>query len=105
MQEITVVYWRDIPAQLLVGRGRKALKYKLPAKYEKAIDMCAMKTGAREADTYLQGWRKFVTKVATKDENFLEREAEKLMKEYDDKKLKFLINNNGWEEDTKERNL
>ncbi len=26
MPEITIVYWRDIPAQVLVGRGRRGAK-------------------------------------------------------------------------------
>ena len=66
MQEITILYWRDIPAQLIAGRGRKAIKYKLPEKYEKAIDRCAMKYGAKDSKTYLEGWRKFVFTTTSK---------------------------------------
>ena len=54
----TILYWRDIPAQLIIGKGRDAKKYKLPDKYEKAIDRCAMKVGAKDSDSYLKDWRK-----------------------------------------------
>ena len=26
MAEVTVVYWRDIPAQVIVGKGRRGLE-------------------------------------------------------------------------------
>ena len=35
MTEITIVSWRDIPAQIIVGRGRKAIKVQLSDKFEK----------------------------------------------------------------------
>ena len=97
MQEITILFWRDIPAQLLAGRGRKALKYKLPEKYEKAIDICAMKTGAKDSEMYLEGWRKLITTTSISNSKTLEVEAKKLMAIYDNKKLKYLINNEGWD--------
>ena len=50
MPEVTVVYWRDIPAQVIVGKGRSGSKVQLPERFEQAIDRCAMKIGARDAD-------------------------------------------------------
>ena len=46
MPEVTIVYWRDIPAQVIVGAGRRAAKMPLPERFEQAIDRCAMKVGA-----------------------------------------------------------
>ena len=63
MAEVTVVYWRDIPAQVIVGKGRRGSKVQLPERFEQAIDRCAMKIGAKDADAYLalrQGRRQFV---------------------------------------------
>ena len=48
MPEVTVVYWRDIPAQVIVGNGRRAAKMPMPERFETAIDRCAMRAGARE---------------------------------------------------------
>ena len=53
MPEVTVVYWRDIPAQVIVGSGRRAAKMPLAERFEQAIDRCAMKVGARDQDAYL----------------------------------------------------
>jgi hypothetical protein len=58
MAEVTVVYWRDIPAQVIVGKGRRGSKVQLTERFEQAIDRCAMKVGARDTDSYLAEWRK-----------------------------------------------
>lgn len=65
MPEITIVYWRDIPAQVIVGKGRKAAKIQLPERFEQAIDRAAMKSGADQTDDYLAEWRKDV--IDTRD--------------------------------------
>jgi hypothetical protein len=58
MPEVTIVYWSDIPAQVIVGKGRRGSKVQLPERFEQAIDRCAMKVGARDTDAYLAEWRK-----------------------------------------------
>ena len=58
MANMTIVYWRDIPAQVIVGKGRRAAKAALPERFEQAIDRCAMKVGAKDDDAYLSEWRK-----------------------------------------------
>jgi Virulence factor len=51
MAEVTVVYWRDIPAQVIVGKGRRGSKVQLTERFEQAIDRCAMKIGAKPTST------------------------------------------------------
>jgi len=46
MANVIIVYWRDMPAQVLVGRGRRGVKLPLPERFEQAIDRAAMKSGA-----------------------------------------------------------
>ena len=58
MPEVTIIYWRDIPAQVMVGSGRKAVKRELPERFQVAIDAAAMRAGARDTDAYLADWRK-----------------------------------------------
>ena len=33
MPDVTVVYWRDIPAQVIVGKGRRGAKRQLPERF------------------------------------------------------------------------
>ena len=98
MKELTIVFWRDIPAQLIIGSGRNAIKLKLSDKYEKAIDHCAMKSGAKDSDSYLKDWRKKNIPLMSTGDTAINKEAAKIELEYSDKKLKCLIANNGWNE-------
>ena len=50
MPDVTVVYWRDIPAQVIVGKGRRGVKAPLPERFEQAIDRAAMKPDAGDTD-------------------------------------------------------
>ncbi len=58
MPDLSIIYWRDIPAQVMVGSGRKAVKRELPERFQVAIDAAAMRAGARDTDAYLADWRK-----------------------------------------------
>ena len=58
MPDVTLVYWRDIPAQVIVGKGRRGAKRQLEERFEQAIDRAAMKVNAKDADAYLAEWRK-----------------------------------------------
>lgn len=102
MATLTIVYWRDIPAQLLIGSGRTAIKYKLSEKFEKTIDRCAMKVGAKDTDSYLQDWKKKSVPLLSFGDRAINLEADKLELEYTVSKLKALVKNNGWNEDTSE---
>jgi hypothetical protein len=59
MATVTIVYWRDIPAQVIVRQGRRTTaKVQLSERFEKAIDRAAMRGGARDTDAYLAEWRR-----------------------------------------------
>ena len=97
MPDVTIVYWRDIPAQVIVGKGRRGTKRPLAERFEQAIDRAAMKTGAAGTDAYLAEWRKASPySVEGEPEQIAEAEAERLEMEYDQERIKALIENNGW---------
>ncbi|MDD9727307.1 virulence factor [Roseovarius sp. SK2] len=97
MVDVTVVYWRDIPAQVIVGKGRRGSKRPLPERFEQAIDRAAMKIGAEDTDAYLAEWRKAAPYEVEGDADAVaEAEAARLDKEYDQARIKQLIANDGW---------
>lgn len=97
MVDVTIVYWRDIPAQVIVGKGRRGAKKQLPERFEQAIDRAAMKTGAAETDAYLAEWRKAAPyQVEGDPAEVVEAEATRLDTEYDQARIKQLIDNDGW---------
>ncbi len=97
MPQLIVVSWRDIPAQVIVGKGRKAAKRPLSERFEQAIDRCAMKVGAKDDDAYLAEWRKSEPVEREGDpEEIAAAEAARLEAEHDAERLKALIANEGW---------
>lgn len=97
MPDVTVVFWRDIPAQVIVGKGRSAAKVQLTERFEQAIDRCAMKIGAKDADAYLAEWRKADPyAVDGVQVEVAASEAAKLEAAYDADRIKTLIANEGW---------
>ncbi len=57
MQKI-LVYWRDIPAQVIIKRGRSKGKVALSQRFHAAIDRAAMRAGKGGSDAYLADWRR-----------------------------------------------
>jgi hypothetical protein len=58
MSKLTVIYWRDIPAQVIGQRGRKRHKQVLPERFAVAIDRAAMRAGKGSSNAYLEEWRR-----------------------------------------------
>jgi len=96
MAQLTIVHWRDIPAQVIVKAGRQAAKRQLSERFEKAIDRAAMRAKLRDADSYLAEWRRVGPSDCGDD---LEAEAaaaaERLEREFDEQRLKALVENGG----------
>jgi hypothetical protein len=96
MADRIIVYWRDIPAQVIIKKGRTTAKRELSLRFTEAIDMCAMRTGAAETDDYLAEWRK-ADPVPVSDD--LEAEADKAAAEleeaYDRERLVALVKSGG----------
>lgn len=98
MADRIIVYWRDIPAQVIIKKGRTSAKRELSLRFTEAIDMCAMRTGAAESGDYLTDWRKADPTPVSDD---LEAEADKAAAEleaaYDRETLVALVKDGGRE--------
>ena len=98
MAQMTIVYWRDIPAQVIVKQGRTNAKRQLADLYQKAIDAAAMKAGAAETDAYLNDWRRGAPRELDGDiETLADAALADLEVAYGPDRLKTLIANGGLE--------
>ena len=99
MAQLTILYWRDIPSQVIVKAGRSNEKRLLPTPFQEAIDMAAMRSGAAATDDYLEEWRREGPIEVSDD---LVKEAEQAERDlndrYDRERLRQLIANGGWDE-------
>lgn len=101
MAQVTLVLWRDIPAQVIVGKGRGALKRPLPERFEQAIDRAAMKAGAHASDAYLAAWRRVgPVEAFGPDERVAEDEVARIDATYDPARLRRLVAAGGWDTQT-----
>ena len=58
MAEKVVVYWRDIPAQVIVKAGRKTAKRRSPSGSSRRSTGRAMRAQLTGTDAYLEQWRR-----------------------------------------------
>lgn len=96
MAQRIVVYWRDIPTQVIVKQGRTAEKRELPERFITAVDRAAMRSGARDTDAYLAEWRRGAAEPCGDD---MAAEADAavadLLARYDDARLDALVKSGG----------
>ena len=96
MAQLTILYWRDIPAQVIAKAGRKSAKRQLPDRFQEAIDVAAMRSKAHDAGTYLEEWRRGTPQDCG---NELDAEAESAARsietDYPDQRLSALIKAGG----------
>jgi len=80
MAKLTIVYWRDIPAQVIGKAGRRTVRRQLSDRFQQAVDRAAMRAGRGSSDLYLSEWRRESREVAGAD---LEAEVDRIADEFE----------------------
>jgi Virulence factor len=98
MGGLTIIYWRDIPSQVIAKAGRKTARRELSERFIRAIDSAAMKSGASSTDAYLEEWRRLDAGPCGDDlEAEADAAAKRLEADYDNGKLAALAQREGRE--------
>jgi hypothetical protein len=97
MARKTLIYWRDIPSQVLLQVGRQREKVLLSQRFQEAIDRAAMRAGKGSSDAYLAEWRRVSSPCEAGPDlrESASKEAQKLESEYPDERLLELIRAHG----------
>ena len=97
MPQKIVVYWRDIPSQVIIKRGRNKGKWMLSERFQEAIDSAAMKSGKAGTDDYVTEWRRVTTECENSEDIQAQAKAEADQYELDfpDTRLKTMIDAGG----------
>jgi hypothetical protein len=92
-----VIYWRDIPSQVILQRGRRREKVLLSQRFQEAIDRAAMRAGKGSSDAYIAEWRRDASTVETDDDldSLAQNIAAGFEAEFSDERLLGLIRNHG----------
>ena len=95
MAKKTIIFWRDIPAQIVVKEGRIKVKSQLSKRFMVAIDRAAMRAGRQGSEEYLEDWRRQIETCQGDLQTIADTTAEELETSFSDEVLKTLIKNKG----------
>ncbi len=99
MGAVSIISWRDIPAQVVVKRGRESAKVQLSARFQEAVDRAAMRAGRGSSDAYLADWQRSAPRPCGDDlQAEAAAEAARIEQRYTDEDLERLIRAKGVDE-------
>ena len=92
---LTVIWWRDIPAQVVAKEGRRTSKRVLHPRFQVAIDRAAVKSDRREMNAYIAEWRREARPCSEDLETEARQEADRLEAHYTKEVLNALVATGG----------
>lgn len=96
MASLIIISWRDIPAQVIVKRGRESAKVHLSARFQEAVDRAAMRAGRGSSDAYLADWKRSDPRPCGEDlQAEAAAEAARIEARFSDEQLEALIRAKG----------
>ena len=95
MPNLSIIWWRDIPAQVVAKDARRSSKVVLHPRFQVAIDKAANRAGMREYNAYIGEWRKTHRPCGDDLETEVRTEAERLETDYTKHHLAELIQTGG----------
>ena len=78
MPMLSVIWWRDIPAQVTAREGRSSSKTVLHQRFQVAIDKAANRAGLRAYNDYIEQWHKTQRECGPDIEAEVRAETERL---------------------------
>ena len=95
MAKSTIIFWRDIPSQVVVKHKRTSAKAQLSKRFMEAIDKAVMRAGRQGSKEYLEDWRRVIENCKGEPETLANAIAEELEKKFTDEVLKAMVKNKG----------
>ena len=93
---LTVIYWRDIPAQVRANAGRERAAAELPGRFMIAVDRAAMVANKKKVDEYIAEWREETRPCGPDLQGEADLEAKRIAETYPQELIKTYIRNGGW---------
>ena len=95
--EVVVILWRDIPAQINGRVGEERHQAILPHRFQKAIDRAAMVAGKKTAQEYVGEWRRTSYPLTGELVETIDAIAASIEVEFTNERLHTLVGNGGWD--------
>ena len=100
--EVIVIMWRDIPAQVNAQMGRERKQVQLAEKFQRAIDRAKRKAHIYTAEEDIAQWRRVSLPLVGDMTEAAQREADRLDSEYSRERLGKLAFAGGFEANVKD---
>jgi hypothetical protein len=93
---LTVIYWRDIPAQVRANAGRERAAAVLPDRFMIAVDRAAMVADKKKVDEYVAEWREETRPCGPDLQTEADLEAKRITENYPQNRIRTYIQNGGF---------
>ena len=103
--EIVVILWRDIPAQVNAQSGRARQQVPLSSKFQRAIDRAKRKAGIDTAHEDVAQWRRESRPCAGDPLQDATAEAQRIERAFGRERLGRLAYAGGWERDAEANHI
>ncbi len=98
MAKLKIVYWRDIPGQVVIREGRRSTRIRLPARFMRAIERAGYRLKKKQQDALFEPWHD----VAQPFDGDIKQQARQLVEHleqtYTEEVLEILIRASGIDE-------
>lgn len=95
--ELVVIYWRDLPAQVTATVDGEKGSWLLEERFHLAIDRAAMVADLTDADDYVREWRRESRPAEGDPAIVAQALAEQLQNEYPPERVKSIADNGGYD--------
>jgi uncharacterized protein (DUF2164 family) len=95
--EVVVILWRDIPAQINGKAGADRHQVILPHRFQKAIDRAAMVADKKTAQEYVGEWRRTSYPLTGELVTTIDEIAATIEVEFTNERLHTIVDNGGWD--------
>lgn len=89
--QLTVIWWHDIPGQVLARDGERRHARALPLRFERAINRAAVGRGQAGTSAFVLGWRRVSIACSADLESEVAAVAADIEARYDDAALEALV--------------
>jgi len=97
--QLKVVYWRDIPGQVVIREGRRSTRLRLSPRFSKAIERAAYRLKKKQQDALFEPWHDVAQPLEGAD---IRLQAQQLVQQlethYTEEVLEILIRASGVDE-------
>jgi hypothetical protein len=98
MAKLVILYWRDIPSQIVVKKGQETAKRILSNRFQEAIDIAAMRSQSHNSNDYLAEWHRGQSEECSNDINAeADAKLSRVEFDYNEHRLTSMIKSDGWE--------